>query len=87
MRSKMLFEREANGVYRHNKRRVFMKLEQETIVIRVGGGYLTLDEFVHKYCGGVDEQREKITNMVYKGQCKGNKKYGTFNFTQDPKEG
>lgn len=31
-----------------------MKIEGENIVIRVGGGYLTIDEFVHIYCGSED---------------------------------
>ena len=44
-----------------------MKIEGETIVIRVGGGYLTIDDFVKKYCGGEDEQKSKITNLVYGG--------------------
>jgi hypothetical protein len=29
-----------------------MKIEGESIVIRVGGGYLTIDEFVQIYCYG-----------------------------------
>jgi hypothetical protein len=43
VRSRMAFEREAQGVYRYHRRRVFMKIEGENIVIRVGGGYLTMD--------------------------------------------
>lgn len=27
-----------------------MKIEQEHIIIRVGGGYLTIEEFVDQYC-------------------------------------
>jgi hypothetical protein len=50
----MAFERESQGVYRYHRRRVFMKIEGENIVIRVGGGYLTMDEFVHIYCGTED---------------------------------
>lgn len=29
-----------------------MKIEGDNIVIRVGGGYLTMDEFVQIYCYG-----------------------------------
>jgi hypothetical protein len=32
-----------------------MKIEGETIVIRVGGGYLTMDEFVQIYCLGSED--------------------------------
>ena len=59
-----------------------MKIEGETIVIRVGGVYLTIDDFVQLYCGGEDEQKNKITNLVYGGQCAGNKDFKTFYFTQ-----
>ena len=52
LRSKMHFEREAPGVYRFARKKVFMKLEGETIVLRVGGGFLTMDEFVALNCGG-----------------------------------
>jgi len=86
LRSRMLFERESQGVYRYNRKRVFMKLEKETIVIRVGGGFLTIDEFVQIYCGGVEEQRKRITNMVYAGSCQGNKNYKAFYFSQQQKE-
>lgn len=61
MRRKMHFERESPGIYRYLRKRVFMKIEGETIVIRVGGGYLTIDDFVDRYCGGEDEQRTKMT--------------------------
>jgi hypothetical protein len=50
IRAKMKFERESEGVYRYHRKRVFMKIEGDTIVIRVGGGYLTMDEFVQIYC-------------------------------------
>ena len=42
----MNFQRESEGVYKYHRKRVFMKIEGDTIVIRVGGGYLTMDEFV-----------------------------------------
>jgi len=81
LRSKMHFERESQGIYRYHRKRVFMKIEGETIVIRVGGGYLTIDDFVKLYCGGEVEQRKKITNLVYGGQCAGSKEFKTFYFT------
>lgn len=44
----MNFQRESEGVYRYYRKRVFMKIvEGEQIVIRVGGGYLTMEEFVN----------------------------------------
>ena len=82
IRSKMDFEREAPGVYRYHRKKVFMKIEQETIVIRVGGGFLTLDEFVALYCGGEIDQQKKITNLVYGGKCAGSSDFKTFYFSQ-----
>jgi hypothetical protein len=38
--------REGEGMYKYGKKRVFMKIENDMIVIRVGGGYLTFDEFI-----------------------------------------
>ena len=82
IRSKMDFEREAPGIYRYHRKKVFMKIEQETIVIRVGGGFLTLDEFVALYCGGGIEEQKKITNLVYGGKCAGSSDFKTFYFSQ-----
>lgn len=83
LRSKMQFEREAPGIYRFARKKVFMKIEGETIVIRVGGGYLTIQEFVAMNCGyNDDEQKKRITNLVYAGKCAGNKDFKTFYFSQ-----
>ena len=83
LRSKMHFEREAPGIYRFARKKVFMKIEGETIVIRVGGGFLTINEFVALNCGkDDDEQKKKITNLVYAGQCAGNKEFKTFYMSQ-----
>ena len=56
LRSKMHFEREAPGIYRFARKKVFMKVEGETIVIRVGGGFLTIQEFVALNCGLLDDE-------------------------------
>ena len=84
LRSKMQFEREAPGIYRFARKKVFMKIEGETIVIRVGGGYLTIQEFVAQNCGirDDDEAKKRITSLVYAGQCAGNKDFKTFYLSQ-----
>jgi hypothetical protein len=46
----MGFERESEGIYKYGKKRVFMKIEKDQIIIRVGGGYLTIEEFINQYC-------------------------------------
>ena len=46
---KILFLRESEGVYQFGTKRVAVKVEQNNIKIRVGGGYLSLDEFLDQY--------------------------------------
>jgi len=45
----MLFVRESEGVYSYGKRRVFIKIEKDQVIIRVGGGYLTMEDFIDNY--------------------------------------
>lgn len=45
----MLFVRETEGVYTYCKKKVFMKNEQERLIIRVGGGYMSLEEFIDTF--------------------------------------
>ena len=54
-----------------------MKIEGDTIVIRVGGGYLTMDEFVQIYCIGAEEQtKAKIASLMT--ESADDKKFKTF---------
>lgn len=46
---KIMFMRESDGVYQFGSRRVAVKVEQNNIKIRVGGGYLSIDEFLDQY--------------------------------------
>lgn len=46
---KILFMRESEGVYQFGTKRVAVKVEFDTIKIRVGGGYLSIDEFIDQY--------------------------------------
>jgi len=48
-KASMLFVRESEGVYSYGKRRIFIKIEKESIIIRVGGGFVTIDEFIDNY--------------------------------------
>ena len=43
---KIMFMRESEGVYQFGTKRVAVKVEKENIKIRVGGGYLSIDEFL-----------------------------------------
>ena len=44
-----MFMRESQGVYEFGKRRVAVKVEQNNIKVRVGGGFLSIDEFIDQY--------------------------------------
>ncbi len=87
VRDKMRFERESEGIYKYGKKRVFMKIEKDQIIIRVGGGYLTIEEFLEQYCdapGTVngDSTRKKLFGLIYGGNCHGSKNFKTFYFTE-----
>ncbi len=44
---KIMFLRESEGVYFFGKKRVYIKVEQgNKIMVRVGGGYIAIDEFI-----------------------------------------
>tara|TARA_B110000285_G_C14923486_1_gene513766 strand:- start:164 stop:430 length:267 start_codon:yes stop_codon:yes gene_type:complete len=45
-----MFLRESENVYRFGSKRVFVKVEKGgTIKIRIGGGFMHVDEFIEKY--------------------------------------
>ena len=48
-RLKVMFMRESSGVYQFGTKRVYVKVEKDKIMIRVGGGYLSIDEFLDIY--------------------------------------
>lgn len=43
---KIMFMRESEGVYQFGSKRVVVKIDQNRINIRVGGGFLSIDEFL-----------------------------------------
>mmetsp|Transcript_19639 Transcript_19639/g.26556 ORF Transcript_19639/g.26556 Transcript_19639/m.26556 type:complete len:116 (+) Transcript_19639:899-1246(+) len=43
---KVMFLRESEGTYQFGSKRVHIKVENNKILIRTGGGYLGIDEFV-----------------------------------------
>ena len=46
---KMFFVREAEGVYTYGKKKVYIKTDGKKLIIRVGGGYMSLDEFIDTF--------------------------------------
>jgi hypothetical protein len=46
---KILFMRESEGVYQFGTKKVSVRVDMDRINIRVGGGYLSIDEFLDQY--------------------------------------
>lgn len=46
---KIMFMRESEGVYEFGSKRVYVKVDKDRINVRVGGGYLSIDEFLDQY--------------------------------------
>ena len=46
---KIMFLRESSGVYEFGTRRVEVSVKQGRIFIRIGGGYMNIDEFLEQY--------------------------------------
>jgi hypothetical protein len=45
-----LFLRESEGVYQFGQKRVFIKIEKgNNILVRVGGGFMHIHEFITQY--------------------------------------
>jgi len=38
-KASMLFVREQEGIYSYGKRRIFIKIEKDAVIVRVGGGF------------------------------------------------
>ena len=46
----IMFLRESEGVYQFGQKRVYVKVEKgNTILVRVGGGFMHIDEFINQY--------------------------------------
>ena len=48
-RLKIMFQRESEGVYIFGTKRVNVRVDNNNINVRVGGGYLSIDEFIEQY--------------------------------------
>ena len=46
----IMFLRESEGVYKFGQKRVHIKIEKgRNILVRVGGGYIGVDDFIKQY--------------------------------------
>ena len=46
---KIMFMRESEGVYQFGTKKVYVRVDKDKINIRVGGGFLSIDEFLDQY--------------------------------------
>ena len=46
---KVMFMRDSEGVYEFGSKRINVRIEKGRILIRVGGGYLSIDEFLDQF--------------------------------------
>lgn len=45
-----MFLRESEGVYQFGQKKVYVKVEKgDQILIRVGGGFMHIDDFINQY--------------------------------------
>jgi len=44
-----MFMRESAGVYEFGSKRINVRIEKGRILIRVGGGYMSIDEFLDQF--------------------------------------
>jgi hypothetical protein len=54
-----LFVRERHGVYTFGSKSICIMVENDNIQVRVGGGYLSIDEFIDQYAGIELEKLER----------------------------
>ena len=60
---KIMFMRETEGVYQFGTKRVYVRCVRDKIEIKVGGGYLSLDEFLDQYTPAELEKLERKDPM------------------------
>lgn len=46
---KIMFLRESEGIYQFGTKKVYVRVDHDKINIRVGGGFLSIDEFLDQY--------------------------------------
>lgn len=66
----ILFIRESAGVYQFGSKRIYIKIEKgNQILVRVGGGYMHIDEFLQQYTQS-EVERVQRSDVLKKFQNK-----------------
>lgn len=61
----IMFLRESEGVYRFGQKRIYLKIEQgNKILVRVGGGFMGIEEFIHQYTPEEVERVARRTDVL-----------------------
>lgn len=61
---KIMFVRDSQGIYSFGSKRVKISVERDSIKVRVGGGYLSIDEFLDQYTAGELEKIERKDPII-----------------------
>jgi len=56
---KIMFMRESEGIYQFGTKRIYVRVDKDKINIRVGGGFLSIDEFLDQYTPAELEKLER----------------------------
>jgi Growth-Arrest-Specific Protein 2 Domain len=73
----MRLDRENDGVYRFGSKRAFIKLaDSDCLIIRVGGGFMNMEEFVEQYCNPLYPETP-LANNINTGNVPSPQKYQT----------
>ena len=65
---KMLFLRQSEGEYFFGTRKIRVKLEKNDIKVRVGGGYVSLEEFAEMHTNQELEKVDNKANLEFQGR-------------------
>lgn len=66
---KIMFMRESAGVYAFGSKRINVEVMQDRIKVRIGGGYLSIDEFIDQYTPTeVEKQLSRDPLMRFSGK-------------------
>lgn len=66
---KIMFMRESAGVYAFGTKRINVEVMQDRIKVRIGGGYLSIDEFIDQYTSPeVEKQLNRDPLMKFSGK-------------------
>lgn len=58
-----MFQKEKDGVFTFGSKKITMKVENNILMCRTGGGYLTIEQFVHQYLNLELEKADRIQQM------------------------